>query len=242
MIAYRLHFEAANLRAIEIVKSGQLGDVRLFNSTFSVPVKDDNIRLEADKGGGTLYDIGVYCINAARYLFRDEPIEVFAFSANSGEPRFAEIDEMTSAILRFPNERLATFATSFGVSAVDSYRICGTQGDLRVEPAYDYKLKLTHYLTINDELKKQAFAKRDQFAPQLLYFSDCVLNGVEPEPSGWEGLADVRIVEALYRSAATGQPVKVEPVRRERRPTMAQEIHQPPVQPPEPVHASSPTE
>jgi predicted dehydrogenase len=242
MIAYRLHFEAANLRAIEIVKSGQLGDVRLFISTFSVPVKDDNIRLDADKGGGTLYDIGVYCINAARYLFRDEPIEVFAFSANSGEPRFSEIDEMTSAILRFPNERLASFATSFGASAVDSYRICGTEGDLRVEPAYDYKLKLTHYLTLNDEPKKQAFAKRDHFAAQLLYFSDCVLNGIEPEPSGWEGLADVRIVEALYRSAATGQPVKVEPVRRERRPTIAQEIHQPPVNPPEPVHASSPTE
>src|SRR5439155_26567205 len=84
MIAYRLHFQKGNLRAVEIVESGRLGQPRFFSSDFSMQVKDkDNIRLKRERGGGPLYDLGLYCINAARYLFREEPEEVVAFSARS---------------------------------------------------------------------------------------------------------------------------------------------------------------
>ena len=69
MIAYRLHFEEANMTAVRIVRSGKLGDPRFFTSAFSMQVRPDNIRTDKEKGGGTLYDIGIYCINAARYLF-----------------------------------------------------------------------------------------------------------------------------------------------------------------------------
>src|SRR5262245_31511368 len=102
MIAYRLHFEEANLKAIQIVKSGKLGEPRVFNSVFGLDVKEGNIRIQADLGGGTLYDLGVYCINAARNLFQSEPEEVFAYSGTRNDRRFKEIDEMTSAVLRFP--------------------------------------------------------------------------------------------------------------------------------------------
>ena len=138
MTAYRLHFEQANMKAVEIAQSGKLGELRAFNSVFTMQVKDGDIRLQKDLGGGTLYDIGIYCINAARYLFQDEPIEVFGFSANNGEKRFKEVDEMFSAILRFPDERLASFTTSFGASDVSAYQIVGTEGDLRVDPAYEF--------------------------------------------------------------------------------------------------------
>src|SRR6266850_2503007 len=111
MTAYRLHFEKANLEAIQIVQSGKLGEPRYFNSTFSMQVKPGNIRLRKKMGGGTLYDIGIYCINAARYLFRAEPVEVFAFSAKNDDERFREVDEMTTAVLRFPDERLANFTS-----------------------------------------------------------------------------------------------------------------------------------
>jgi glucose-fructose oxidoreductase len=67
MIAYRLHFEHANLRAAQVARSGKLGDLRYFSSDFSMQVSENNIRLERARGGGPLYDIGVYCINAARY-------------------------------------------------------------------------------------------------------------------------------------------------------------------------------
>src|SRR6185503_18476703 len=75
MVAYRLHFERANLEAIEVLRSGRLGEPRLFNSTFCTPVERGNVRVRRETGGGVLYDIGIYCINAARSLFRDEPVE-----------------------------------------------------------------------------------------------------------------------------------------------------------------------
>ncbi len=225
MVAYRLHFEPANLHAVEVVQSGKIGEPRLFNSVFSYQVSDpDNIRLRRERGGGTVYDIGVYCINAARYLFQDEPYEVFAFSANSGDERFRDVDEMTGAILRFPRERLATFTTSFGAASVSSYRILGTKGDLRVEPAYDYTEPLVHHLTVNQKTREKKFKLRDQFAAELVYFSDCILNGKEPEPSGEEGWADVRVVEAIHRSSQTGQPVRLEPFGRQERPTVEQKV------------------
>ena len=240
MIAYRLHFEAANLRAIEVAQSGELGDLRIFQSLFTLNVKEGNIRLEEELGGGTLWDIGVYCVNAARYLFRDEPIEVFAFSASNGERRFTEVDEMTGALLRFPNERIASFITNFGVAEISSYRVVGTKGDLLVEPAYDYAGKLVHKLTVEGKTTKKSFSPRDQFAPELIYFSDCIKSDREPEPSGVEGLADTRIIEALYKSAATGEPVRLEPLEKPERPSLAQEIHEPPIREPELVHVEEP--
>jgi predicted dehydrogenase len=103
MVAYRLHFEEANLKAIDLVQGGRLGDPRLFDSVFTMTVKEGDIRLNPrELGGGTLYDIGVYCINAVRNLFGAEPMEVTGFSANNGDRRFLECEETTSAILRFP--------------------------------------------------------------------------------------------------------------------------------------------
>lgn len=242
MIAYRLHFEAANLKCVDLAQSGQLGEVRYFSSDFSQQVVEGNIRLKRDLGGGTLYDLGVYCINAARYLFRDEPTEVFAFSANNGEERFREVDEMTSCVLRFPNERLATFTTSFGASEVDTYQLYGSKGRLRLHPAYDVHAKYKLTTEIEGSEKQQTFSKRDHVAAELVYFSDCVLNDKIPEPDGWEGLADVRIVRALYQSSDSGQPVKLGPFERRRRPTIEQEIDRSKSWfSPELVHAESPS-
>lgn len=241
MAAYRLHFEEANLKAVELAQSGKLGEIRAFNSVFTMQVKEGDIRLQKELGGGTLYDIGIYCINAARYIFRAEPVEVFAFSANNGEKRFEEIDEMTCAILRFPEERLASFTASFGAADISAYQIVGTKGNLRVDPAYEHAGDLKHQLTVNGKTRERTFSKRDQFAPELLYFSDCVINGQSPEPSGWEGLADVRIIRALYRSAASGGPIQLGNFEREKRPSIAQEIHKPPTKKPELVRAATPS-
>ncbi len=240
MIAYRLHFEETNLKAIEIVNSGKIGEPRLFNSVFTQQVVDGDIRLQDATGGGTLYDIGIYCINAARYLFRAEPVEVFATMATTDEKRFAEVEEMTSVVMRFPKERLATFTCSFGASSTKSYRVVGTKGDLLVDPAYDYASELKHHLTVDGKTKERVFPQRDQFAAQLIHFSDCVLNDRKAGPAGEEGLTDIRIIRALYRSAETGKPVKLGEFERRRRPTMTQEIHLPPVDKPELVNTESP--
>ncbi len=240
MIAYRLHFEEANLQAGEIASSGELGDVRQFSSVFCLNVQGGNTRLKREEGGGTLYDIGIYCINAARYLFRDEPIEVTALSANNGEERFADIDEMTSAVMRFPGERLAAFTASFGVQEVGYYQLLGTQGNLRVDPAYDYSSALVHYVTKGDKTDRKRFKRRDQFAPELSYFSTCIREDREPEPNGQEGLADVTIIEALYESAASGRPVRLSLPPKSDRPTVSQSKEEPPVHEVELVHAEAP--
>lgn len=225
MIAYRLHFDCANMEAVKIVQSGQIGDVRMFGSMFSQQVVEGNIRMgKIEQGGGTVYDMGVYCINAVRYLFRDEPTEVVAISANNGEKRFAQIDEMTSVMLRFPNERLATFTSSFGAASVSTFQVIGTKGDLRMDSAYSYTGELKQQLTVDGETQERSFKAGDQFAAEIVYFSECVQTGKEPEPSGEEGLADIRIVQAIYQSAQTGKPVKLEPFKRQQRPTVDQVI------------------
>ena len=242
MIAYRLHFEKANLATIRVVQSGKIGEPRIFNSVFTMDVREGDIRLRSETGGGTLWDIGIYCINAARYLFRDEPIEVLGASARRDTRRFAEVEEMFSATLRFPDDRIANLVCSFGASDCAEYRVVGTKGNVRLEPAYEYAMELKQYVATGGEPRERVFAKRDQFAPELAYFSDCVQRGVEPEPSGWEGLADVRIIEALYRSDARKKPVTLASFEKTKRPSERQEIHRPPVnRPPKAVKSRPPS-
>jgi predicted dehydrogenase len=241
MIAYRLHFERANLNAIEAIRSGKIGEPRIFSSIFTQQTSTGNIRLNKELGGGPIWDIGVYCINAARYLFRSEPEEVFAFKATSDDQRFHEVEESVTAILRFPDARLATFSCSFGASDVSEFQVVGTKGNLRADPAYDFSRGLQLKITANGHSRESVFPNSDQFAPELLYFSDCILNNRDPEPSGKEGLADVRIIGAIYKSIETKKPVPIKRTDIEQRPTLVQEIHRPPVSKPELVHAQSPS-
>ena len=241
MIAYRLHFEAANMKAVELAQSGKLGRLRLFSSSFSYQVKADNIRTSSEKGGGPLYDLGTYCINAARYVFRAEPIEVEALAARrEDDPRFAEVEESLTAILRFPDERLAMFTCSFGSVATDHWEIVGERGKLRLEPAFDYDIPLAWKLTLDDQETHKKFRLKDQVAPELEYFSRCILDDEEPEPNGEEGLCDVRVIEALQRSAETRRAVRLPDHERRRRPDTGQVSTRPNVKKPPLVNAEEP--
>ena len=242
MTAYRLHFEAANMRAVEIARSGTIGEPRLFTSSFTMQVRAGDIRLQQATGGGTLYDLGVYCIQAARYLFRADPIEALAMQGNSGERRFAEIEEMTAAMLRFPDDRLASFIVSFGAADTSAYRLVGTKGSLVVDPAYEYAGERKMRVTTGERTRERVFKPADQFAPELLHFSDCILQDKDPEPSGVEGWIDVLVIEALLRSAESGRPEALDLPSRSRRPSGKQVVTRPPVRKPELVHVRSPHE
>lgn len=240
MIGYRLHFEKANLSAIDVVESGRIGEPRLYDSVFTMDVAPGNIRLEASEGG-PLYDIGIYCLNAARSLFRSEPIEVSAWHVSrSDDGRFEEVPEITAARLTFPDDRLATFVCSFGGAPVSQYDLVGTEGVLRVSPAFNFGEPLEHVLTINEKTTRKKFAAGDQFAPELLEFSDCVLNDRDPEPSGEEGLADVRVLQALDESARNGKPVKLPAFERTQRPDPDQALHRPLGTKPRLIHVQKP--
>jgi glucose-fructose oxidoreductase len=224
MIAYRLHFEPANLAAIKAIQAGKLGELRYFDSTFSMQVEAGNSRLSAELGGGPLADIGIYCVNAARYLFRAEPIEVLAMSASrAGDKRFKEVDEQVAVLMRFPDARIASFTASFGASDSARYDVVGTEGSLRLEPAYHHSGELAMELRVGKRTTRRTFKPRDQVAAELDYFTECVRTGEQPEPSGREGLMDVRILTAIEQSIATARPIAIEPVHGEPRPQPDQE-------------------
>ncbi|HEY5706705.1 MAG TPA: Gfo/Idh/MocA family oxidoreductase [Terrimicrobiaceae bacterium] len=241
MIAYRLHFTDSQVRAIRLARSGKLGDLRTFDSLFAMQVQDDNIRVKEETGGGPLLDIGIYCINAARFLFGAEPIEVNAMAATSNDPRFKEVSEMVSAMLRFPGDRLATFTCSFGAHDISQYRLVGTEAILHAEPAYDYVSPMYWRIRRGSRETKKTFPKGDQFAAEMDYFSSCIIHNRAPEPSGREGLADVRIIRAINEATAKGRSVKLGTFRKLKRPNTGQEIKRPPVKhPPRPVKAAAP--
>lgn len=229
MIAYRLHFERANLEAAAFAKAKRLGELRFFSSDFSMQVSPENIRLKREMGGGPLYDIGIYCINAARAVLGAEPTAVWATASRSRDPRFREVDETVIGVMRFRDERRASFTCSFGAADRSTYTVTGTRGTITLDPAYEYASGLSYELKVGKHTRKKSFGKSDQFAPELMYFSNCILHNREPEPSGVEGLLDVRIIEAMSRSIQTGRWVEVSRAAKTQRVSLRLERRRPPV-------------
>ena len=242
MTAYRLHLESANLAAVQAIADGKIGEPRLFHGINSQSVAEGNTRLEGDLKGGPLMDLGVYCINAARYLFRDDPIEVTGFTASLPGERFAEVPEMVSAVMRFPKDRLATFSCGFGEAKVSEYRVIGTAGDIRLDPAYAFRGEIELSLTDDaGETKTSTYKERDQVGAELHYFSECIRADRDPEPDGVEGMIDLAIIDAIKESIRTKAAVAVGAFPSKARPTADQEIKLSKVSPPKLVKAGAPS-
>jgi glucose-fructose oxidoreductase len=219
MVAYRLYFEPANQRVIQLAQSKTIGEPRIFSSHFTIQVKDpENIRLqEIDRGGGPLYDIGIYCINTARNIFRSEPIEVYAKPSTTKESRFKKIDETVSCILKFPEGKSATFTVSFGTFPSGDFDLIGTKGRLRLEKAYNFDT--SKILRVYEEGRTilKRYHRRDHFAPEIMHFSDCIQKNKTPLASAFEGLIDVEIIEALLLSMDLDSPITLDEVHRRSR-------------------------
>jgi predicted dehydrogenase len=239
MIAYRLHLERATLTAIESIRKGRVGEPRFFQSSFPMKAEPGNLRLRPGEGGA-LYDIGIYCLNAARNLFGAEPLEAFGEHVKGKGARFRSVPETTAAVLRFPGERVASFTSSFGASGESTYEVYGTKGTLRMSPAYSHSDKLTLQISRNGDTKTLNFPARDQFAPEVLHFSEAILKDRKPAPSGEEGLRDVRVLAAIDRSARRGRPVKLAHLGPIRRPHPEHEVHRPAGKKPRLVKADDP--
>jgi glucose-fructose oxidoreductase len=244
MTAYRLHFEAGTLEALERVRRGDIGRPRFFASTFALQVRPDNIRTKDQRGGGPLLDLGIYCVNAARSFFRAEPLEVTAMAASrSGDRRFKEIHEQVAATLRFPDDRLAQLTCSFGAYDHSFLSVVGEKGRLSMAPAYDYSVPLNLEVEIDGKRpSRKHFAKSDQVAAELVAFSRYVREDRPPEPSGEEGLADLRVLDAIARALKSGRAESVSPMRgrkKPKHPSAKQGIYRAPHAGPELVHAQS---
>jgi glucose-fructose oxidoreductase len=240
MTAYRLHFDPLTLEVLDRIRSGAIGEPRYCSSVFSMCATPGGIRTRRETGGGTLYDLGVYCINAARMVFGSEPVQVFGSSVSGGRSQMPEIDEMTSALLHFEGDRLAMFTTSFAAGDVSEFRVVGTKGDIQLQPAFEYVDPLKYTLTADGKTITRKGRKRDQFAAELVYFSDGIRQNRDPEPSGMEGAWDVRIVNAIYESASRGESISLRAFEGDPRPSSAQAMSLPPVRKPDVVNVDEP--
>ena len=242
MVAYRLHFEPATLDTIAKVRSGELGEVHLFNSTFAQMVDPANHRAHSGKAAGPVLDMGPYPVNAARYIFSDEPTEVVSATGSKHPDSGFEQDfaDTIAVTLRFPGERLAQFSISYYGNATNSFVAVGTKGSVQLDPAYMFGKSLEQTTAIGEKKSKESFKNTDHFGGELKYFSDCILNDTEPEPDGEEGYADVRVLEGIIKAVETGQLVKLEPFTRSKRIDTEQKMMLGAVSTPELVNASNP--
>jgi predicted dehydrogenase len=243
MVAYRLHFEPATLDSIDKIRSGLLGDVHLFASTFSQLVDPNNHRVKNGELAGPVFDMGPYPVNAARYIFEDEPIEVVSAIGTkhpaSGFPQ--NFFDTVAVTLRFPKNRLAQFNLSYFGNPSNSLIVVGPKGTLELNPSYTFGKELSQIITIGKKSDEQSFKNTDHFGGELKYFSECILNNESPEPNGEEGFADVRVLEGIIAALETGKSMELAPFDRSRRiETERQKTTLGAVSTPELVHAGNP--
>jgi len=211
MTAYRLHCEPMTVELLERVRAGEVGEAKHFSSVFGFQTPDTNHRLKREHWGGPLQDIGIYCLNAARNIFEDEPIEAHAVRVHgNGDPRFAEVEGSIAVTLRFPRDRLAQFTVSFEIGDIDSYHVLGSSGVIEVGKSYDFRTTPEIAIVKGGQKEHLAVHDSDQFGGMLTYFTDCILSNTPPAADGVEGMADVIAMLAIEKSVETGMPQPIE--------------------------------
>jgi predicted dehydrogenase len=243
MIGYRLHFEPGTLSTIDVIRSGQLGEVHTFASTFAQPLDPSNHRARSGDLAGPVFDMGPYPVNAARYIFGDEPTEVVsAVGTQHPETGFEQsFDDTVAVTLRFPGNRLAQFNLSYYGGPVNSLVAVGPKGSVMLDPAYMFGQSIQQTLAVGQDKKKKTFKNTDHFGGEMKYFSDCILSGTDPEPDGEEGYADVRVLEGVLAALKSGGAVQLPPFTRTKRiSTEAQKMELSAVSTPDLVDVSNP--
>jgi predicted dehydrogenase len=210
MIAYRIHFDATFLHVREMVRSGALGEVEAFQGGFYGLKNKQQWRLQrALAGGGSLMDLGIYPLNAIRWILGEEPKEFKALVATRDKTgAFAEVEQSIEWMMKFPSGVLASCGSSYGQSGTNFLQINGSTGHLRVEPAFVYGdavLKLSGRSATGEITGGGPVNNPDQFVSEIAHFADCVLKDKPVATPGEEGLADMQAVEAIY--AAAGAPI-----------------------------------
>jgi predicted dehydrogenase len=211
MVAYRCRYEPYNQEAIRISHSGDLGPVQVIVADAGWNATNpDQWRLKKDlAGGGSLMDIGIYALNASRYLSGEEPTEVNAMIYSApGDPRFKEVEETVNFQLRFPSGAIANCTSSYGYYQTSHFRVIGTQGWLEMDPATWYRGIRLKVGGKNGIVEKE-MPIRDHFAMEMDHMSQCVMENREPLTPGEEGLRDIKLMMAIYESAKTGKTIKV---------------------------------
>ncbi len=215
MIAYRQQYEPNNRAIVKMVKEGKLGTLRSYVAT-NTQNEGDPTQWRLNRklaGGGCLPDVGVYCLNAARFLSGEEPSEVFGYTVQpTGDPRFKEVEATCNFSLRFPSGLVAACNSGYAGHHSQMLRLEGSDAWAELAPAFGYhglKLRSSRLLDGHETVMEPTIGDKDQFALEMDHFADCVMTGKQPHTPGEEGLQDQRLIAAIYESAASGRVVKV---------------------------------
>ena len=216
MIAYRIQYEPKNSFVKEWVRSKQKGNTKIIEMVNTQHIGDPTQwRLKKTlSGGGSLPDIGLYCLNTARFLLGEEPLWVKASQYSTpGDLRFKEVEEAMLWHMQFLGGAMVNCLCSYGVHETRRYKCITDKGaSLGMEPAFPYAGLMMdgEYAEGKNVFKHHAaIADKDQFALELDHYADCIINNKTPYTPGEEGLQDQKIMEAIYESAATGRQVNL---------------------------------
>jgi predicted dehydrogenase len=205
MIAYRLRYEPFHMTAIELCKAKDFGKLKSIVASNGQNTKAPNIRLSEALGGGPVQDVGIYCLNAARYLTGEEPVEVSAMAHQpKDDPRFREVAESVSFTLRFTSGVIANCDCSFGIGETRSLRVHGANGSLEMENAFAYKGQRMKVRKEDGTLEPK-LEEVNHFAAEMDHFAACILKDGQPRTPGEEGLADLRAIAAITEAVRTGK-------------------------------------
>src|ERR1017187_8686053 len=204
MIAYRCHYEPTNLKAVRLIREGALGQVQAIESPFGFNIHAGEWRLSKKlAGGGPLFDVGIYSLNACRYLTGEEPSDISAYaSVIVHDGRFDAVEENVAWTMKFPSGIVASCTTTYGSNMAGYFCVYGSKAWPQVDQAFAYeglRLRAEFSGTKLDELNPA----RDpsHFQVEAEHFSNCVLNNLQPQSPGEEGLTDMRLITKIYRSA-----------------------------------------
>jgi predicted dehydrogenase len=206
MIAYRKYFEPASRALKKLVDDGKLGRLKVMHSAFTIylpPGKEEGWRFDPQlAGGGALPDLGIYCINTARWIASKDPSAVTARCWTVDPKRFSEvIEENTAFQLAFPGGLLLQATASFGAAQASFFQVHGERGWAALNPAFAYDEERRLFGKLKGRWFHQVFPTMDEFALELDAFADCIQRDYDPEPSALEGLRDVAVLEAIYQAA-----------------------------------------
>lgn len=206
MEAFMYRFHPRTERVLELLREGALGEVRVIRSAFGFLLRrPDNIRFDPDLGGGSLMDVGCYCVNVSRTMAGAEPVAVQA-TANWTD---RGVDAEMVGTLRFANGLLAHFDCSLTTERSEFYEVVGTDGLLRIESAFlpgKQEVQILHGRG-RQGVTSHAVDGADEYQLMVEHFTDAVLNGRALRYSAHEAALNMRVIERLYRSARNGGAV-----------------------------------
>jgi predicted dehydrogenase len=214
MIAYRKYFEPSSLELKKLITSGKLGRLKYIHSAFGIVIR---ARGQAGawhldpklSGGGSLPDVGVYCVNTIRWLVGTEPLEASAYQWTTDPETFSQVDENMAFRLNFPHGLVAQATSSFGTAQSSFLQVHGEKGWAALNPAYPYSEERCLFGKMGERWFEKKFKVIDELALEIDAFADCIRSQREPEPNGVQGMRDVAVMEAIYQSAREGRTVAI---------------------------------